>query len=153
MKTTILLLSLLALSLTMSAQEKTNPKYDEALATKVGADDYGMKNYIFVILKSGDNKSTDKEFKGKCFSGHMENIQRLVDSKQLVVAGPFGKNDKDFRGLFILNVATVEEAEKLLNTDPAIKERFLKPEMYPWYGSAALSEYLEASDKVWKKGF
>lgn len=152
MKTIALLLFLF--TITLSAQEaKTNPKYDEALARKVGADDYGMKNYIFVMLKSGENKSTDKDFRNKCFEGHMANIKRLADEKQLIVAGPFGKNDKDYRGLFILNVSTVEEAEKLLNTDPAIKEGFLKPEMTPWYGSAALSEYLEASEKVWKKGF
>ncbi|MCF6131870.1 YciI family protein [Flavobacterium wongokense] len=133
--------------------QTTNPKYDEALAAKVGADDYGMKNYIFVILKSGENKSEDKEFKSKCFAGHLANIKRLADLKQLVVAGPFGKNDKDMRGLFILNVKTVEKAEKLLESDPAIKEKFLKAELYPWYGSAALQEYLDASDKVWKKGF
>ncbi|MGC4039875.1 MAG: YciI family protein [Flavobacterium sp.] len=154
MKKSISLFLIALVSLTAKAQEtKTNPKYDEKLAVKVGADEYGMKNYIFVILKSGENKSTDKEFKGKCFAGHLENIKRLAASKQLVVAGPFGNNDKDFRGLFILNVATTEEAEKLLSTDPAIKEGFLKPELYPWYGSAALSEYLDASDKVWKKGF
>lgn len=133
--------------------QTTNPKYDEALAAKLGGDDFGMKNYIFVILKSGENKSEDKEFKSKCFAGHLQNIKRLAELKQLVVAGPFGKNDKDMRGLFILNVTTVEEAEKLLATDPAIKEKFLKAELYPWYGSAALPEYLEASDKVWKKGF
>lgn len=154
MKRAILILFLALLATSSRAQDsKTNPKYDEALAKKVGADDFGMKNYIFVILKSGENKSADSAFKNKCFAGHMENIKKLADSKQLVVAGPFGKNDKDFRGLFILNVTTVEEAQKLLETDPAVKEGFLKPELYPWYGSAALSEYLDASEKVWKKGF
>lgn len=130
-----------------------NPKYDEALAKKLGADDYGMKNYIFVILTSGDNKSDNKKLKDSCFAGHMQNIKRLADLKKLVVAGPFGKNKTDFRGLFILDVRTVNEAMDLLSTDPAIKENFLKPELYPWYGSAALGEYLDASEKVWKKGF
>lgn len=149
MKKLFFLLPIITVFSLASAQDaKTNPKYDATLAAKVGADDFGMKNYIFVIRKSGDNKSEDKESRGKCFAGHLENIKRLADAKQLVVAGPFGKNDKDFRGLFILNVSTIADAEKLLSTDPAIKEGFLKPEMYPWYGSAALSEYLDASDKV-----
>lgn len=148
----ILLCCLLLTSIIASAQT-TNPQYDSTLANRLGADEYGMKMYVFVILKSGDNTSTDKKFKDSCFAGHMKNIQRLVDSKQLIVAGPFGKNDKDYRGLFILNVSTVEEAKKLLETDPAVKERFLAPELVPWYGSAALPEYLPASDKVWKKGF
>ena len=66
------------------------------------------------------------------------------------MAGPFGKNDSGFRGLFIINVPTIAEANKLLETDPAIKANLLKAELYPWYGSAALPEYLEAHDKIWK---
>ena len=37
-----------------------NPKYDSALAAKLGADDYGMKTYVFVMLKTGSNELTDK---------------------------------------------------------------------------------------------
>lgn len=127
-----------------------NENYDAQLAERVGADDYGMKSYVFVILKSGDNKSTDAELRSKSFRGHLENIRRLVEEDKMVLAGPFGTNDRDYRGLFLLNVTTVKEAEELLATDPAISAGYLSYEMTPWYGSAAISEYLEASDKVWK---
>ena len=136
----------------MSGQ-KINPKYDADLAKKLGADDYGMKSFIFVILKTGTNTSENKTNKDKAFAGHMNNINKLVKENKLIVAGPMGKNDKSYRGIFILNVATKEEAKKLLQSDPAIKAKYLEPELYEWYGSAALSEYLKASDKVWKKGF
>lgn len=145
-------LFLAAVSLTAYSQT-TNPNYDEALAQKVGADDYGMKKYVFVVLKTGKNTTTDKAFIDECFAGHMANMNTMVKAGQLVVAGPFSKNTSDFRGLFILNVPTLEEAQALLQTDPAIKADLLTPELYSWYGSAALSEYLDASDKVWKKGF
>lgn len=131
--------------------QTTNPNYDESLAKKLGADDFGMKNYVFVILKTGENKTTDREERNKLFRGHMENIQRLVDEGKLVVAGPFGENDKNWRGLFILNVKTVEEAKELVRTDPAIKAGIFDVELVPWYGSAALPEYLPASDKIWKE--
>jgi uncharacterized protein YciI len=127
-----------------------NPNYDHELAQKLGADDYGMKSYILVILKTGSNQTTDKDFISKCFRGHMENIGRLVEEGKLIVAGPLGKNDKTYRGIFILDVKTIEEAQSLLQTDMAIKEGLLDAELYPWYGSAALSEYLPASDKIWK---
>lgn len=130
--------------------QTVNPQLDTTLAKKLGGDAYGMKMYTFVILKTGDNKTTDKAFIDSCFTGHMANIGRLAEANQLVVAGPFGKNESDFRGLFILNVKTVEEARKLLETDPAINAGLLKPELFPWYGSAALPEYLEAHDKIWK---
>jgi len=148
------LLILLFASLSFFSEGNTtqtpNPNYDPTLAVKLGADDYGMKSYIFVILKSGSNQSEDEEAKDKAFSGHLSNINRLVDEKKLIVAGPFGQNNNDFRGLFILNVKTIEEAQLLLATDPAINAKYLSAELYPWYGSAALSTYLEASDKVWK---
>lgn len=141
------------LSICSVAGQKTNPNYDAELAKKLGADDYGMKSYILVILKTGSNTSTDKTAKSKAFAGHMNNMQTMVKNKKLVIAGPIGKNDKTYRGIFILNMNDVEEAKKLLQTDPAIKAKYLEAELYPWYGSAALSEYLNASDKVWKKGF
>jgi uncharacterized protein YciI len=128
----------------------SNPDYDASLAQKLGADDYGMKGYILVILKTGKNQTTDKDFINNSFRGHMENINRLVEQGKLVIAGPFGKNDSNFRGIFILNAANIEEAEKLLQTDPAIKEGLLAADLYNWYGSAALPEYLESSDKIWK---
>ena len=33
---------------------------------------------------------------------------------KLAVAGPFGKNDKSYRGLYIFNVSTIGEAQKLV---------------------------------------
>ncbi|MBK7108824.1 MAG: hypothetical protein KA954_02395 [Chitinophagales bacterium] len=127
-----------------------NPNYNHELAQKLGGDDYGMKSYILVILKTGTNQSTDKIFINNSFRGHMENINLLVTEGKMIVAGPISKNDKTYRGIFILNVTTFEEAERLLQNDPAIKEALLDFELYNWYGSAALSEYLIFSDKIWK---
>jgi uncharacterized protein YciI len=130
---------------------KSNPQYNKALAEKLGGDEYGMKSYFFVILKTGDNKTEDKKLISESFGGHMNNINRLVKEGKLIVAGPFGKNDKNYRGLFIFNnVKTIEEARDLLLTDPAIKNRILDFEIFTWYGSAALPEYLPFSDQIWK---
>ena len=149
MKTTFAILLFFISGITVYAQE-TNPNYDAELAKKLGADEYGMKNYVLVILKTGENKTTDKEELNKLFRGHMENIQRLVKEGKLIVAGPFGENNLTWRGLFIFDVQTVEEARKLVQTDPAIKAKLFDVDLVPWYGSAAISEYLPASDKIWK---
>lgn len=149
MKITFAILLFLIIGITVYAQE-TNPNYDAELAKKLGADEYGMKNYVLVILKTGENKTTDKEELNKLFRGHMENIQRLVKEGKLIVAGPFGENNLTWRGLFIFDVKTVEEARELVQTDPAIKARLFDVDLVPWYGSAALPEYLPASDKIWK---
>lgn len=151
----IILMIIWSLAVTTAAQTdkattNSNPDYDSTLAIKLGADDYGMKSYILVILKTGPNKSTDNTFISECFSGHLDNINRLVKEEKLIVAGPMGSNINNYRGIFILNLSSVEEAGKLLQTDPAIKEKLLDAELYSWYGSAALSEYLKYSDKIWK---
>lgn len=86
----ILLTLTLLLCLTTSAQTD-NPKYDAALAQKLGADEYGMKQYVFVILKTGPAKIEDKAKLNELFRGHMANIDRLANEGKLTVAGPFGK--------------------------------------------------------------
>lgn len=128
-----------------------NPNYDKELAAKLGGDDYGMKSYFLVILKTGANKTTDKELISKSFKGHMNNIHRLVEEGKLIVAGPLGKNESNYRGIFILNnIKTAEDVKELLKTDLAIENGLLDYEIFTWYGSAALPEYLPASDKIWR---
>lgn len=119
-----------------------NPNFDAALARKVGADKNGMRSYVLAILKTGpkDAAITDKKERGELFKGHMANINRLAKEGMLAVAGPFGKNDKTFRGLYIFNVKTVEEAQKLVETDPVIRSGMMIAELVPWYGTAALME-------------
>jgi len=130
---------------TMSA----NPNYDKALAERLGGDEYGMKSYFLVMLKTGENKTTDKELVSESFRGHMANINRLVEEGQLIVAGPLGKNDQQYRGIFIFTgLESMEEAEEILQTDLAIQNGLLDYEVFTWYGSAALPEYLSISDKI-----
>lgn len=140
----------LAFSISLSFGQVTNPKYDPILADSLGADDYGMKSYVFVILKTGTKTVEDKALRDQIFRGHMDNISRLVKEKKLFVAGPFGKNDKTYRGLFILNVKTLEEARILCDSDPAVKAGIFDVEMYEWYGSAALGEYIKVSEMITK---
>ena len=130
------------------------PQFDAELAKKLGADEYGMKNYVLVILKTGPNDAaiTGKE-RDDTFKGHMANIGRLADAGKLAIAGPFGKNDKNFRGLYIFNVATIEEAKALVETDPAVKAGILTADMMPWYGSASLMATLELHKRIAKSHF
>jgi uncharacterized protein YciI len=125
--------------------------YDPELAKKLGADERGMKMYVMCILKTGPK---DAEIKGKerqdIFAGHFANINKLADEGKLAVAGPFGKNDKAFRGLYIFNVPTIEEAEKLVVLDPAVKAGVFVSEMTLWYGSAALMVTNEIHKKLEK---
>lgn len=146
LKSILLFISLL--TTTFGFSQSINPDYDSKLAMKLGADDYGMKSYVFVIIKTGKAKIENKDSLNILFKGHMSNIQRLVKEGLLYVAGPFGQNELTYRGLFILNVKTVEEAQALCNTDPAIKAGLFDVDLIPWYGSAALGEYIKISEQI-----
>lgn len=137
--------------ITKHTENENTEKYDKALADLLGADEYGMKTYMFVILKTGKAVIEDKDRVNEIFRGHLDNISRLSEDGKLIVAGPLMKNEKQYRGIYIFNVQTTEEAAALLETDPAIKTGLLEPEIFPWYGSAALPTYLDAHEKIEKQ--
>jgi uncharacterized protein len=144
----LLLCFLLVFTLNALGQEKM--PYNQKLADSLGADKYGMKVYTFVILKSG-TKTYDKPVQDSLMKGHMSNISKLVADGKLIVAGPFQKNEKGFRGLFILNTKNPEEAKQLLMTDPSVSSGIFEVEQYQWYGSAALPIYLPYHDAMIKR--
>ena len=124
--------------------------FDKRLADSLGADEHGMRMYTLVMLKSGSDTTLSKSVRDSLFRGHMQNMDRLVTEGKLVVAGPLGKNEKGYRGIFILTVKP-EDAGDLLQTDPAIHAGALVPEIYRWYGSAALPLHIPYHDRMVKK--
>jgi uncharacterized protein len=134
-----------------AAEKKLNPDYDAELAKKLGGSDGGMRNYVFVLLKTGpySAKASDEERK-KLQAGHMESIGRWAKEGKLAVAGPFGKNDRTYRGLYIFAVPTVEEAQKIAEEDPAIKAGIFVAEYTPLFASAALMATPDIHNKITK---
>lgn len=111
--------------------------YDSSFAAKLGADEYGMKPYVIAFLKRGPKRDQDSATAAELQKKHLENITRMAAEGTLIVAGPF-LDEGDVRGIYIFNVATVEEAKALTETDPAIQAGRLEMELHPWYGSATL---------------
>lgn len=94
-----------------------------------------IKQFWLVILKTGpmDKKITDTAERNKIFAGHFANMQRLHSEGILKAAGPFGKNDFTWRGLFILDCKTKEEAEEYVNTDPSVTAGVFIVDIVPWF--------------------
>lgn len=114
------------------------PAFDAELARRLGADERGMRKYVLVVLKTGPTPVADPEKRKAMFAGHFANMERLSAEGKLAVAGPFSKNEAGWRGLYIFAVEDIEEARKLVATDPVVIEGEMVPELYPWYGSAAM---------------
>jgi len=51
----------------------------------------------------------------------MRNINKMANNGALMIAGPFGNNDQQYRDVFILKAKNIEEARKLCDNDPTVK--------------------------------
>lgn len=89
-------------------------------------------SYVFGLLVRGPKwTAAETEETKRLQEGHMANINRLAEAGKLVLAGPFFDGG-DRRGVFIFKVDTVEEAQALTETDPAVKAGRLKIELHRW---------------------
>ena len=91
-----------------------------------------MKQYYFVMLTKGNNRTQDSVTAAQIQKAHLENIGRLAKAGKIIVAGPFG-DDGNWRGIFIFDAASKEEVEQLLQTDPAVSAGRLAYEIHPWW--------------------
>jgi len=143
------------LSLAACAEETPPPAtdaYDAALAAELGADDYGMRSYVLVMLRTGPNDATitDKAEREKLFAGHFSNMGAMAEAGKLVFAGPVS-GDKDERGIFVFNVASIDEAKTLLVNDPTVAAGIFVADYMNYYGSAALMKVNEIHATIQKK--
>lgn len=93
---------------------------------------FEMTTYYFGLITRGPNAGTGtQEEREKIQAAHLANIKRLHDAGKLLVAGPFADSG-DWRGIFIYKCASLEEAQSLAATDPAVAAGRLKVEIHPW---------------------
>jgi len=154
-----MLLVVLLCGIGVQAQKKKTPKtktqkqtvvYDSLLAKKLGADEYGMKKYVLAFLKPGSTKIDDQEKLFDIRQAHLKFITNLEQTGELIVSGPF-MDVQPLLGIFVFNVVSVDDAKKLTEGDPAVKEGALSYEFHPWYGSAALIENAKLHTKIAKR--
>jgi len=143
----IIIVALALAAGTLLAQE--NPKFDSKLAQATGADDNGMRGYVLVILKTG-TRVPDGPDRDAMFKGHFANMNRLAADGKLVQAGPLDGVD-GWRGLFVFATPDIEEARKLVATDPVVVKGEMIPEFHKYYGSAALMLVNDLHGKISKK--
>lgn len=130
--------------------DTTETIYNAELAEELGADDYGMRQYVMAFLKAGPNRDQDSTRATELQQAHMANINRMAREGDLILAGPF-MDDGEIRGIYVFDVRTVEEARKLTETDPAVQAGRLEMELHPWYGSAALMKVNEIHGQISKQ--
>ncbi len=65
---------------------------------------------------------------------HLQHLTKMAEAGKMVAAGPFEKqDDESLRGLCLYHVATLEEARKLAEQDPAVVAGRLRVEAMTWW--------------------
>ena len=120
-----------AQSLKKQPAKKAQPKAAPASKSTTETDMGQMKTYYMALLKRGPYQPTDTAEVNGIQRAHMAHIRQMAADGKLVMAGPCLDNG-DLRGIFIFDVATLEEAKKLTEADPAVKAGKLIMELHPW---------------------
>jgi len=106
-------------------------------------------DYVFVILKTGpqsDAKTPDE--RQEIFAGHMSNMRRLADRRQLLIAGPFDKpHDPTWRGVFVLDNPNLRVARSVVNTDPGVVAGVFEPDFRRMQAPASLRQLYALNDQ------
>jgi uncharacterized protein YciI len=124
--------------------------FDAEAAARLRADSYGMHKYVLALLKAGPRRDQPAAEAERLQRAHLDNINRLAKAGTLVFAGPF-LDDGAYRGIYVFDVETLDEARALIETDPAIQGGRLVMELHPWYGSAALKEVAAIHARIAKQ--
>lgn len=140
----------LALLATLPVHAQEAPAaYDAAKAQAWGANEQGLRAYVFVLLKTGPKRMPAGPERDAMFKGHFANMERLAKEGLLAYAGPFDGVD-GWRGLFIFATADMEVARKAVETDPVIINGEMVAELHKHFGSAALLAVNEWHPKLIK---
>ncbi len=97
-----------------------------------------MTTYYVVLLRKGPTWSPQVTPESQRLQEeHLANIRKMAEAGSLVLAGPFTDNG-DLRGMFVLQVGSLEEAKALAETDPAVKAGRLSVETHPWFSAKGI---------------
>jgi uncharacterized protein YciI len=98
---------------------------------KEEAPKFELVTYYLGLLYKGDSRDQSPEESEKIQTAHLQHLESLFKKGILLIAGPMG-DDGDLRGIVVLKVGSIEEAQAFVNADPAVKAGRLRHELHPW---------------------
>ena len=89
-----------------------------------------MKKYFTLIYSPGSNWRKGENWDTQNLMAHGQYMSELLVKGKLVLGGPF---DDGTGGQSVLAVDSMEEAEQIVEHDPAIIENVFEVRIKPWY--------------------
>jgi uncharacterized protein YciI len=126
--------SVLTLSVMAQDVDTTDAQQPETFTMQEGDTTYVMQKYFMVFLKSGPKRSQTKKEAAEIQKKHLAYLEKMAQMGKTSITGPFG-DDGDIRGIVVYNTATMEEAKRLAEQDPAVRAGRLVVEVHPWWAA------------------
>jgi uncharacterized protein YciI len=98
---------------------------------KEEAPKFELVTYYLGLLYKGDAREQGPEEQQKIQTAHLKHLESMFKKGILLIAGPMA-DDGDLRGIVVLKVGSMEEAQALIDADPAVKAGRLRVELHPW---------------------
>lgn len=116
------------------------------LIMALGASSQSQSGKYFVFLNTNpDRAKLPEDEVNKIQTAHMANMDSLAKARRLMAAGPFHGGG----GMQILAATSIEDAQKLVDSDPAVKAGRFNTEVYPLaFGVGGICPVNEPYDMV-----
>jgi uncharacterized protein YciI len=94
-----------------------------------------MEKYYLVLLKRAPNApKMDAPTLEALQKQHLGHLRAMYEAGKMVIAGPFDEQqDQSLRGMCLYRVASLEEARRLAEQDPAVKAGRLQVDVLAWW--------------------
>ncbi|MCB0375663.1 MAG: hypothetical protein KDD04_07070 [Sinomicrobium sp.] len=99
-----------------------------------GDSTYVMQKYFMVFLKKGPERDQDSLTAATIQEAHLAHLQQLYLDGKTCITGPF-ESDGDVLGVVVFNTPTLNEADSLANSDPAVRAGRLVVETHAWWAA------------------
>lgn len=99
------------------------------------ASQYGQINrkpYLVVFFVKGENWSRErsKEETDRLLAGHLAYLRKQVEAGKYALVGPLTDDDR-IRGIIFVNAGSVDEARKIVSSDPMVNSGQFAAEIHP----------------------
>jgi uncharacterized protein YciI len=91
------------------------------------------KPFVLTLLVAGKALPRDQALVSKLQADHLVHLFQLEKDGKISIFGPVTDPDAQLRGIIIFNFTDLEKVKAELETDPYIKEGYLKYELYNWF--------------------
>ena len=103
-----------------------------------------MGQFLYRIQPVRHDKlaSGSTEFESRIVSEHFDYLKQLTRDGVVILAGRTQNTDNSSFGIVLFNAGTVEEAREIMLSDPAVKNKVFRAELFPikWPCSALTTQ-------------